>query len=72
MEKLTDESIIDFGAHKGTKMANIPAHYLLWLDEQPWCKPNIKVYVFENRDVLTAERAINNNKTFDYKNYFKK
>ena len=71
-EKLTDDSIIDFGEHKGQKMANVPAHYLLWMFDQPWCRNDIKVYVTENRDVLTAERAINDNKTFDHKRYFGK
>lgn len=70
--KLTDKSLMPIGKHKGEKMANVPAHHLLWLAEQSWCRNDIKVYVTENKDVLTAERAINNNKTFDYKNYFKK
>lgn len=31
MEKLTDNSPMPWGKHKGTAMANVPAHYLLWL-----------------------------------------
>ena len=30
MNKLTDESIINFGMHKGKKLANVPASWLLW------------------------------------------
>ena len=29
-EKLKDESIMPFGAHKGNEMANIPDNYLYW------------------------------------------
>lgn len=29
--KMTDASTMPFGKHKGKKMANVPAAYLLWL-----------------------------------------
>ena len=31
MAKLTDDSKMPFGKHKGEKMENVPARYLLWL-----------------------------------------
>lgn len=30
-EQLTDESLMPFGKHAGTKLADVPAKYLLWL-----------------------------------------
>ena len=71
-KKLTDESPMPMGQHKGTKMANVPAHYLLWIAEQRWCRNDIKVYVIENKDALNAENSINNKKNFDHKHYFGK
>lgn len=37
--KLTDESLMPFGKHKGEKMANVPASYLLWLYDE-YTMPN--------------------------------
>ena len=31
MDAYTDKTPIFFGKHKGTKLANVPANYLLWL-----------------------------------------
>ena len=31
---LTDESEIEFGAHKGKKLKDVPIHYLIWLKDQ--------------------------------------
>ena len=27
---MKDDTVIKFGKHKGKKVANVPAHYLLW------------------------------------------
>ena len=52
MEKLTDESPMPMGKHKGEKMANVPAKYLIWLYEQT--KPIID-YIEDNMDALNKE-----------------
>ena len=31
MNALTDEDIMPFGKHKGKRMADVPASYLVWL-----------------------------------------
>jgi uncharacterized protein (DUF3820 family) len=54
--KLTDESIMPWGIHKGKKMANVPASYLLWLYNNDKCFGNVKFYIKENLDVLTKEK----------------
>ncbi len=39
---MDDNSLMPFGKHKGTKLANVPGSYLVWL--------------YENGDVLKYER----------------
>ena len=34
MTKLNDDSLMPFGKHKGTKMKDVPADYLLWFFEE--------------------------------------
>jgi len=55
MTKLTDESIMTFGKHKGTKLANVPPDYLLWLYNEGKLFENLKVYIEENKHVLEME-----------------
>lgn len=57
MEPLTDESLMPFGKHKGTKMINVPASYLLWLSKQEWIEewPAVLDYIEDNADVLEME-----------------
>jgi len=50
--KLTDNSPMPFGTHKGTKMANVPAKYLLWIYEQ---NLDVMNYIKDNMDVLRKE-----------------
>ena len=55
--KLQDHSPMPYGKHIGTKMANIPAHYLIWLHENKKCSGVVKEYIEENIDVLKNEVA---------------
>ena len=57
---MTDETIINFGKHRGKKIANVPADYLLWVEEQPWCSKGLKKYIEDNKQALEME--IKNNK----------
>ncbi len=50
--KLTDNSLMPFGVHKGKKMADVPAQYLLWIYEQ---NLDVMNYIKENMDVLRQE-----------------
>lgn len=54
---MDDNSVMTFGVHKGKKLANVPANYLLWLNDQSWCKPEMKKYITENLDVLNKEQS---------------
>lgn len=45
--------------HGGKPLIEVPADYLLWLADQPWCKqkyPDVYAYIEENRTVLDAEQ----------------
>lgn len=53
--KLTDESPMPFGKHKGDKMANVPASYLMWLYDNNKCNAEVKEYVKDNLEVLQKE-----------------
>ncbi len=60
---MNDDSIMPFGKHKGEKLANVPASYLLWLNNEMDEKPperreqiELKKYIESNLDVLRMER----------------
>lgn len=60
LEKVTDETPFPFGRHKGVKMANVPAAYLLyWYEKKALSKPFAE-YVEEHKSQLEVERANNN------------
>jgi len=47
---MTDESIMPIGKYKGEKLANIPAHYLLWLYENTSIYGELRDYIKDNFD----------------------
>lgn len=44
------------GKFKGQTMENVPYWHLLWLEQQPFCRKDVREYVEENRDVLEVEK----------------
>jgi len=55
---MEDGDVITFGKHKGKKLQDVPADYLLWLADQPGfdeSKPDLYDYIDRNRAVLEAE-----------------
>ena len=52
---MTDDSIMPFGKHKGEKLANVPAAYMLWLHENGNTFGGLKTYLQENEEVFRAE-----------------
>jgi len=76
----TDQTLMPWGKHKGSKLVDIPPAYLLWLFEQTWIKdyPGLHAYLKKNEDLLMSEK--NEDRSFspdddsfrdfdDYKNY---
>lgn len=51
-----DSLEMPFGKHKGKKVCNVPASYLLWLLDQDWFKSGpLKTYILENKETLELE-----------------
>lgn len=56
MNELNDKSPMPQGKFKGQTMENVPYWHLLWLEQQPFCRKDVREYVEENRDVLEVEK----------------
>lgn len=53
---MTDESLMPFGKFKGRALANVPAHYLLWVYENvPNLGVSFKAYLQSNMDAIKQE-----------------
>lgn len=53
----TDQSVLQFGMHKGKKFIDIPASWFLWLTTQPTYDKTTPLgqYIESNMDVLKAQ-----------------
>lgn len=58
MEELNDNSILHFGSkHRGKKLINVPASYLLYIYENNYNTGiPLRNYIKENLDVLKKQR----------------
>jgi hypothetical protein len=62
---LTKDSNMPYGAHKGLKMKDVPAKYLVWLYDNNKCNADVKAYIATNLSALRAAASINQSiKTF--------
>lgn len=58
---MTDQDIMPFGTHRGKKMENVPAYYLVWLKETAEKTGNqishegVRKYIEDNWSVLKSE-----------------
>lgn len=57
MKEIDDDYIFPFGKHRGTKIGEVPADYLDWLDGQAWIGsyPLIQDYIKRNRKCIDLE-----------------
>ncbi len=55
IEKFTDNTVMPFGKHKGIKLANVPASYLLWLKSEGLPKGPLLDYIVDNMEMLKKE-----------------
>lgn len=55
MNSLTDNDLMPWGIHKGIKMANVSAAYLIYMYENNKCDILVKNYIKSNLDVLKQE-----------------
>lgn len=53
-EPWTDDTVLPWGKHKGLRMEDVPADYLLWLMEQKWLSdwPGLHAYIRKNADTI--------------------
>ena len=51
---MDDNSLMPFGEHEGKKLANVPAHYLIWLFDNDRAG-RVKRYIENNLDALREE-----------------
>ena len=54
-EKLTDNSIMWFGIHKGKTLANVPSLYLWNLYDSGKAFGNLKDYIVDNLDSIKSD-----------------
>jgi uncharacterized protein (DUF3820 family) len=54
-EPLKDDSIMPTGKHKGEKMINVPANYLMHIYDSGMCNNLVKVYIESNLDVIRQQ-----------------
>ena len=52
---LEDDDEMPSGKHKGEKMINVPAKYLLYVYENDMCSLRVKDYIERNLDVITQQ-----------------
>lgn len=63
----TDTTEMPFGIHKGKRLANIPANYMLWLYRNGKCNIPLKLYIeecknfleFEEKNILSKKKSFN-------------
>lgn len=53
---LQDTDPMPQGKFKGQQMQTVPYWHLLWLEQQPFCRKDVRQYIEENRDVLELEQ----------------
>jgi len=53
----TDETLMPWGEHEGTRLADIPASYLAWFMDQDWARdwPQLHNYCQLNETRIEAE-----------------
>lgn len=52
---MDDNSVLQFGKHKGKKLANVPGSYLLWLYENGNNIGELATYIKENMQAILKE-----------------
>lgn len=60
---MTDESIMQFGMHKGKALANVPYSYLKWLYESGKCYGELKAYIEDNAEIIGIKTDNNGHKS---------
>jgi len=62
MAKYNDDTPMPFGIHKGKKLADVPADYLLFLFYEKKGGSELMEYLIENKDALEYEVGVRSGK----------
>jgi len=54
-EPLGDDDLMPSGKHKGTKMKDVPANYLLYIHENNMASERVEQYIIANLDVIIQQ-----------------
>ncbi|MEA1848984.1 DUF3820 family protein [Chryseobacterium sp. MHB01] len=52
---MEDTDLMPYGVHKGKKMQDVPADYLLWLYEEGKLTKPVREYIEDNLEVLKVQ-----------------
>lgn len=52
---MTDQDLMPFGQHKGEKMEDVPAAYLLWLRDQGCSHRGVRAYIEDTLPALMKD-----------------
>lgn len=52
---MTDQDLMPFGKHKGAKMEDVPASYLLWLWNEGISHAGVRAYIIDAFSALEKE-----------------
>lgn len=55
LEPLTDSSLMPTGKHKGDKMIDVPATYLMYIYDNDMCSLLVQHYIEENMEVILEQ-----------------
>lgn len=57
--RLTNNDVMPWGKHKGTKLSEVPVDYKFWLLEQPWISQwrGLHRYLKKHEEEIRAEVA---------------
>lgn len=55
IEPMTDNSIMPFGKHRGKRLADVPAVYLMWLSSKGCTHAGVSKYILSNFGEINYE-----------------
>lgn len=65
---MNEDSKIPFGKHKGKKLGEVPAQYLLWYYKQPWAQthhPNVYSWIHRHLEEVKKRYSQEEGREFD-------
>lgn len=65
MNAFDDKTIMPFGKHKGEKLANVPAGYLIYIYENLQLSEPLKKYIKDNMEALKMEKKRTNQNNYN-------